>query len=440
MLDQNQARLKTLFQYVLPSVGGLLVAFIYVVVDGIFVGQGIGVHALGAVNIVLPFVTIAAAFFSMIAIGGSTVIAVRQGRGDHKGANEAFMTSLILGLVCGLGVTAAGMLLPAPISRLLGASPTFLPLSAEYMFYMSMFFVFWALSICLAAYVRNDGAPGLAFWGLFSGALANIFLDWLFVFPLAMGLKGAALASGLGETLALLVLSTHFIRKQGRLRLTKFTLSLKLCGKIIKRGFPEFVSQLGGPVTVLCYNLIIGKMLGDMGISAFSVLNYVFSIFNAIIFGISEGIQPLWGQSYGEKNQNNLKYYFRTGLLLNLVASTAFYGLVVIWGEPIVHIFNGDPQLASLATAAFPAFGWSFIFMGANTIMVAYLYSTKRTMQSTIISLSRSLLFKVPAILFIPMLLGTSSIWHTAGIAEALTCILGIILVKASERQGIRFK
>lgn len=243
----------------------MCVTYLYNIVDGIFVGRGVGHLALAAVNITVPFITALVAISYLFAMGGSTVIAIRLGRGDKKGANDAFMTAFIMTLLLSVVLLLIGTLLPEQIALLCGSSQTILPMAREYLFYYTLFSTPFLLSNCLSVFVRNDGAPGLAFVGMCTGAVTNIFLDWLFIFPLGMGLKGAAVASGLGQVLSFVILISHFVRKKGQLRIQRCPLSFALVGKICKRGVPECVSQLNTPVTALCYNWVLGNTLGDMG-------------------------------------------------------------------------------------------------------------------------------------------------------------------------------
>lgn len=314
-------RLKSLYRYIFPAVGGLFVTYLYNVVDGIFVGQGIGPAALGAVNIAVPFITFVVAAAAMFPMGGGTVVAIRIGRGDKQGANKAFMTSFILTLFFSLFLMLIGMVFAQQIVNLSGASKLsdeMQQMATNYLFYYSAFSIPMLLSNCLAVFVRNDGSPTLSFVGMCVGAVCNIFLDWLFIFPLNMGVVGAAIASGLGQIAALCVLLSHFIRRKGELRFQATALDYQLVGKICKRGVPEAVSQLTTPVTALCYNLMLASLIGDIGISTFSVLSFIFSLANAILSGVAQGLQPLWGNCYGKRDTEEINYFLRYGLIINI--------------------------------------------------------------------------------------------------------------------------
>ena len=155
---------KNLLAYILPSAGGLCVTYLYNIVDGIFVGRGVGHLALAAVTITVPFITTTVAISSLFAMGGSTVIAIRLGRGDKKGANDAFMCSFLMTLALPIVLLAVGTIFPRQIALLCGSSRAILPLAIDYLFYYTAFSIPFLLSSCLSVFVRNDGAPGLAFW------------------------------------------------------------------------------------------------------------------------------------------------------------------------------------------------------------------------------------------------------------------------------------
>lgn len=425
------ARTKSLFGYILPALGGLFVTYLYNVVDGIFVGQGVGSAALGAVNISVPFITFVVAVAAMFPMGGATIVAIRMGRGDEAGANHAFMTALILTVLLSVLLMAAGMVFSRQIVDLSGAgklSVEMREMSTQYLFYYSAFSVPMLMSTCLSVFVRNDGSPMLSFVGMCAGAAANIFLDWLFIFPFDMGIVGAAVASGLGQVLSVLILLSHFVLKKGVLRIRPFKIDLLLIKKICRRGVPEAVTQLTTPITALCYNLMLARLIGDIGVSTFSVLSFVYSLANAILSGVAQGLQPLWGYCYGRQDTEEMNWYFRCGLIISSILSVLIYGLLFFFDKPVICIFNRDTDLVQTASAALPLFSLSFIPMAVNLIYTAFLFSTKKTGAASAIAVSRGILLKALAIFCIPLLFGSEMIWISPFAAEMITLLFAIVL------------
>ena len=427
---------KQLCSYIFPAVGSLFVTYLYNVMDGIFVGQGIGSAALGAVNIGVPFITFAVAIVAMFPMGGATIIAIRMGRDDKDGANNAFMTALTLTVLTAVILTVVGTVFSQQIVDLSGArklGEEMRRMSADYLFYYSAFSLPMLMSNCLSVFVRNDGSPTLSFVGMCTGAVSNIFLDWLFIFPLQMGVIGAAVASGLGQIVSLLVLLSHFIRKHGNLRIRRFTIQPVLIKKICKRGAPEAVTQLTTPVTALCYNLVLAGLVGDIGVSTYSVLSFIYSLANAVLSGVAQGLQPLWGNSYGKQDTKEINDYFRFGMAINLVLSVLVSAGLILFDEPAIRIFSQDIELIKAASKALPVFALSFIPMALNLIYTSLLYSTKRTRQSDIIAICRGIVIKAIAIFCIPILLGTKTIWAAPFVAEMITFAIAIVLTRKTK-------
>ena len=430
------AKAKTLIGNILPALGGLFVTYLYNVVDGIFVGRGVGATALGAVNIAVPFITFVVALTAMFPMGGATIVAIRMGRGDKEGANHAFMTAFSLTLLTSAVLMTVGMVFSQQIVDGSGAktlSEEMRRMAAQYLFYYSAFSIPMLMGTCLSVFVRNDDSPQLSFLGMCAGAAANIFLDWLFIYPLGMGIVGAAVASGLGQVLTVLILLTHFLRKKGKLRIKAFKISGTLIGKVCKRGVPEAVTQLTTPVTALCYNLMLARLVGDIGVATFSVLSFIYSLANAILSGVAQGLQPLWGQCYGRKDTGEMKWYFRSGLLINLVLSVLIYGGLFFFDVPVIRIFNQEPELIEAASSALPPFALSFIPMALNLIFTAYFFSTKRTGPANAIAVSRGLAVKALIIFCLPLIFGTESIWLAPFVTEVFTLAAAIVLGKTSK-------
>ena len=429
-------KVKQLCSYIFPAVGSLFVTYLYNVMDGIFVGHGIGSAALGAVNIGVPFITFAVAIVSMFPMGGATIIAIRMGRGDKDGANHAFMTALMLTVLTAVILTIAGTVFSKQIVDLSGARKLgneMRRMSADYLFYYSAFSLPMLMSNCLSVFVRNDGSPALSFVGMCTGAVSNIFLDWLFIFPLQMGVVGAAVASGLGQVFSLLVLLSHFIRKHGDLRIRCFTIQPVLIKKICRRGAPEAVTQLTTTVTALCYNLVLAGLVGDIGVSTYSILSFIYSLANAVLSGVAQGLQPLWGNSYGKQDTKEINDYFRFGITVNLVLSVLISASLVLFSEPAIRIFGRDLDLINTGVKALPIFSLSFIPMALNLIYTSLLYSTKRTKQSDIIAICRGIVVKAIAIFCIPVILGSKTIWAAPFVSEMITFAIAVVLTRKTK-------
>lgn len=432
-------RMMELCRYVVPSVASMAVAFLYVLVDGIFVGRGIGAHALAAVNIVLPFNVMVMAVASMLVAGGSSVFAIRAGRGDAAGANEAFLAGAAMILVVSTALSALGVCLPWHIARWSGATDGLVEMAAVYTRYYCLFTPVFMGSVFLAQFIRNDGAPVLAFWGMTVGAAANIVFDWMFVFPLQMGVKGAAIASGLGQVLSLGILAMHFVRRRGILRLGRCRCTWGGMVKIIKRGLPEMISQLGHPVTVFFYNLVVIRMLGEMGVAALSIVLCVASVLvNGIFAGVSQGVQPLLGRNFGQENPAGVQYYYRMAMAINLSVAAAAWLVCGLCGRALVAVFITNEALIQSTVPALRIYAVSFGFSAANVVLTTYYFSTKQTGRAVVLAAARSLVFNSLFILTLAYAAGPSAIWFAIAMAEASALAVGLWLKYRQAHAGGR--
>lgn len=391
-------------------------------------------------NIAVPFTLICAAMFMLASIGGVTITAIRLGRNDQEGANQAFMHSFTTTAVIAAILSAAGVFLTVPISRLLGADDAYLPMVKDYIFWYSLFIIPSGLSVNLQSFCRNDGSPALAGIATAVGTAFNIFADWLFVFLLKMGLMGAALATGISQTITLLIVLIHFLGRKGALRFKRFRMEGALYRKVFFRGLPEMIAQFCTPVTTLWLNRVLLEQIGAAGVNAFSVISYVASFTMSILFGSSEGLQPLFGQSYGAKDEDSLKYYFRSGLAISVIGSAVIVALTLVFDQPICAMFGTDPQTLELVLQSMPQYTWGFIIAGINILISAYLYSTKRSKPAIVLNILRSLIVNTAVIVGLPALLGSGIVWYTFGIYEAVVMILAVALLKYSERSGIVYQ
>lgn len=436
----SNIRRKNLIKYVLPTMLGNVCFFLFTIIDGIFVGHGVGTNALGAVNLVMPFVMIINALFMLTTIGGVTIVAIRLGRGDQQGANQAFLHALMGTLIISVVLCFAGTCLTGPICKLLGANGTFYDMAAEYLFWYSVFILPSSLSTTLQGFCRNDGSPILVSIAVIIGTVCNIFGDWLLIFPLQIGLAGAAIATGVSQTITMLIVLTHFLLRKGSLTFQRFSIDGALFRKIAVRGLPECIAQFATPVTTLWMNYVLLAKIGDIAVNAYSIISYVASFSMAIFFGTAEGLQPLFGTCYGSKNEKDLKYYFRAGVLINCIGSVIINILLLFIGRYVCHLFGADPETLDFTVKAMPLYAWGFIIMSFNTIISAYLYSTKRTKQANVINVLRSLLVNTAIILLLPQVFGSGIVWYTFGIYEAIVLAVAVILLKHSERDGIIYK
>lgn len=435
----NSTQFKNVLKIVIPTVFSQCAIFLFTIIDGIFVGRGVGTDALGAVNMALPFMMIIAAAYLLTTIGGVTIAAIRIGRKDIDGANQVFMHALCLTALLSAIFMIIGTVFNEVLVTALGATGVYHDMVSEYIFWCSIFTIPSAMSIILQGFGRNDNAAVLVMIATIASTVCNVFLDWLFVFPLQRGLAGAAIATGISQLLSFVIIAMHFIRKRGDLRIGNFKVDGVLVKKILTRGLPEMLSQLTTPIMTICMNAVILRYIGNNGINAYSVISYISSFTFAIVLGVAEGMQPLFGQSYGEQNKQDMKYYFRVGRIISFVGSAFIYLVTFFVGANICRLFGADTAATEMSVVTMPKYGWMFLFAALNTMIAAYLYSTKRTKEAVLLNILRGFVFLPACIWGISIASNGTLVWFTVGIAEVLSLIAGTVIVKHSERNGLTF-
>lgn len=415
--------------------------FILTIVDGMFVGNGIGPDALGAVSLAMPFVNIVWTVVTLFNIGGGTVASVRLGRGDVDGANQVFMHSLLANIVIFSAVSSAGMLFPQQIAVILGANETYLSMVSDYIFWYSVFLLTTVLSACLNTFARNDGNPGLSIVMTAVMTTANIFGDWLMVYPLKKGVACAAIATGAANLLGFLVVLSHYILKKGRLRFRRFRPQLSLYRKIILRGAPEMISQFANQIITFSMNNMLITHLGNTAVNAYSVITYASSLFSSLIWGLASGLQPLYGASYGAKDDKSLRYYFRSGRIIAFVGGVTIFLLTFFVGGPLCLFFGAEEAAAiPIVCGSLPKYCLNYVFAASTVVIASYLFSTKWMPYAITINACRSIVFNFICINFLPLIFGYDFIWYTVTIAEGICFVIAIILRKVSERNGIVYR
>lgn len=177
---------------------------------------------------------------------------------------------------------------------------------------------------------------------------------------------------------------------------------------------------------------MLSRLIGDIGVSTFSVLSFIYSLANAILSGVAQGLQPLWGRCYGREDAGGMTWYFRRGLVINIVLSALICGGLCLFDEPAVRVFNQEPELVEAAAAALPRFALSFIPMALNLIYTAYFFSTKRTGTANAIAVSRGIAVKAAMIFALPVIFGTEAVWLAPFVTETVTLAAAVVLSKTS--------
>lgn len=422
---------REFLKYVVPCVISMVAMAIFTMVDSVFVSRGVGSQALAGINVVYPVVLLLTAFAAMIALGVSTMIASRLAVGEKQGANKALMSSIWLSLIFFIALMIPSILAAEGISGILGADGAIQTYAAEYLRYYMYFSIPCGMVTIISAAVRNDGSPTLASVSLIVSCIFNIFADWLFVFPLQMGVAGAAIATGLSQILGLVILLYHFVRKKGELRLSfREKINGTECWDMVKRGFPECINQLTTPIITVCYNLVLANILGSAGLEAYAIISQPVGVIIMLLLGVADGAQPLFSHynSIGDEETN--RYYFRKSVELSVILSVAIYAIFFFFGRTIFSIFSKDGMLLDMAMRGSNLYCLRFAFSAVTMVIAGYFMSIVETRKSVVINVARTFVFNVIFVFLTPYVLGKDMVWTGIVFAELVVMLIAIVLYR----------
>ncbi|MGL4799126.1 MAG: MATE family efflux transporter [Cellulosilyticaceae bacterium] len=412
---------KEFFKYAVPSALAMFISSLYTVIDGIFVGQGVGDMALAAVNIVLPFTVLLFGLASMFAIGGGSLVSKNIGAENIDRAVSIFRQVFKFLLIVS-GILSIGCIVfTEQIVTLLGATDNLKGLAVEYLRFYAIFCIPNLIGIVLSSFVRNDGKPKLAMISTIAGALTNIVLDYIFIFELGLGIKGAAIATGLGQIVTVSVLLPHFIMKKGYLTFGKVKINVSDLKEFSRIGFPSFFAQASYSVIVLLHNIMIVKYIGEMGISAYSILNYITTNTYMVLYGLTLGVQPLISYNYGRKDKTKMLGFFKITCVSSVVITTLFVIISFVLGPKIIGIFTTDTVIADLAYTALRISSLSYFAVGLNLNTLVYFQALERPKYSNLSCLLRSIIYLPVCLFVLYKIFGANGIWAGSLVAEILT-------------------
>lgn len=436
ILDSKKIN-KKFVQYVIPSVIGMLVQALYVILDGVIVGQGIGEIALGAINIVFPFSMVVVALSMLIAVGGANVYSFYRGQGEEDKANNIFCQCLTLAVIIGILLALAGFFFRKDIAIFLGANDQLLHPSIAYLQWAAPFSLIQMVTFGLAVFVRNDDAPKIAMLGAVFGAVINAILDVIFILVLHYGIEVAAITNGIGVSIEFLFYSSHFIRKKGKLRIRKPVLHFEEIKKLLQNGIASSLMEFSVPALTFSYNLVIVKIAGTLGVSAFSIVSYVCSILGMVVMGVTQGVQPLMSFYHGTGEKKKFYHVYSLGIWTNLAASVLLIAVCVIFGGNIAPLFHaGNTQLTELTAHMLRQYPLAYMFIGVTLMNILFFQTMQSNGYATFISFLRCLGFVQVFLLISMFILNAAGIYLTFLAGELCHFIISYILVRKTLREN----
>lgn len=431
-MDLLKDNLKKLyFRFLIPSLGSAMVMSIYTLTDAIVIGKGVGPDALAALSITTPLLCILMSTGILFGVGGSVQMSVHRGSGNNARANQSFTLSLILisGITLILwllyGTGMSGLL------HLMGANETLFPYAMSYMHYINIFLPVAVFSNFIAIFIRADGDPNRAMAGVLAGGVVNIVLDIVMVFPLQMGIGGAALASVIGMTIQVIVGGTHFLSKKNGLKPARPEKWLAGMKNIMVSGIPSFFNEFANGFIVMLFNIQILKYCGENALSIYSVISNCVILFNSLFTGVGQSVQPIISTNYGAGNTERIKAIKKMAYITVIIMGAAFSLSGILLPVTVCKIFiKMDPTLSAIAGYGVRGYFFAFLPFGINLLTSYYLQAILSSGKSLCISLLRNIILSSVCILTFPLFAGANSLWFVMPVVEVIVLCLCLYFLR----------
>lgn len=432
-LDFGNERIPKLFrQLFFPTLIGMVFNALLTIIDGVFVGQGVGANGIAAVNIVAPLFMVVTGLGLMFGIGSSVIASIHLANDNVKAANIISTQAFLVGTAIVVLISIPCLIAPESVVNLLGCSDILLPHAIDYLLWLLPGMAFLLVECVGMMLVRLDGSPRYAMWCNIVAATFNIVLDYILVFPLQMGVAGAALATSVSCALGGIMVLVYFIFYSNTLRfyrlktsLTSLLLTMRNTWYMAKIGFATFLTEIAMSVMMLTGNYVFIGALGENGVAAFSIACYLFPVIFSMSNAVAQSAQPIISYNYGAGNMSRVAKSLKTSLVAALVCGIIVTAIVALGARPIIMMFL-SPESGAFAIACngLPLFALCGIFFALNISMIGYYQSLEQSTRATVFTLLRGIIFIVPLFLTLPHLLGTAGMWLAIPASELLTLIV----------------
>ncbi len=422
---------KLLMSYALPAIAAMLASSLYNIVDRAFIGHYVGTLALGGLTATFPFMNLGAAFGAMVGVGACTVISVRLGQKDYATAQNVLGNSITLNLILGTLFAIVCLAYLDPILMVFGASEATLPYAREYMQIILAFNVISHSYLGLNAIMRAAGHPITAMLLTVCGILVNGLLDPLFIIVLDMGIKGAAIATIISQTVTLAVILALFSRRDELLHLKRgiYRLRLSIVRQTMAIGMAPFLMNSCACLVVLLLNRSMQRYGGDDALTAYGIVNSVVFCFLMIVMGLNQGMQPIAGYNWGAHHNDRVWQVLRYTMAAATVVTTCGFLIGEFIPEIPAHIFTSDEKIIAMASHGFRICVSVFPLVGGQMVIGNFFQSIGHAGKSIFLSTSRQMIFLIPCLIILPEYFGLDGAWYSLPVADSVSCIIAISML-----------
>ena len=429
---------KQFLRYVSQNILGMIGISLYILADTFFIAQAVGADGITALNLVLPLYSFIFAIGQMIGVGSAIRFAVETGQGRGK-SFPWFSNALIWTTVFGAVFMLIGLLFPEQLVALMGGDAAIVAVGAPYTRIFMSFSIFFMWNHVCNAFVRNDGAPTVAMAATLLSSLFNIVFDYVLMYPLGMGMEGAALATACSPIVGILICMVHILSKRSSLHFRFVRPDVRKLYLACQVGVSAFIGEMSSGVTTLAFNYLILRLAGNTGVAAYSVVANLAIVVMALFNGIAQGSQPLVSEYYGRNEKDLIRRVIRMGLCLSLVFAAVI--VVIMWqfAAQLTAVFNkaADPVLAKYAEEGLRLYMPGFFFAGWNMLGASVLSAMEQAKAAFVASMLRGFVLILLCAFVLAALLGMTGVWLAYPVAEALTLVVTFVGLGRALRAGV---
>lgn len=422
-------------KYVSQNIMGMIGISLYILADTFFISVAEGANGIAALNLVLPVYSVIYALGAMIGVGSAIRFKILRARGEES-AEYYFSNAMVLALVLSIPFMIVGGIFPSKLIGILGGDATIVSVGAPYTRIFMLFTPFFIWNSICNAFVRNDGAPTLAMTATLSSSLFNIVMDYVLMFPLGMGMAGAALATAISPILGILICCIHFFSKRNTISLKLYKFSFKRMWEACQLGVSAFVGEMSSGVITMVFNILLLDIAGNIGVAAYGVVANISLVATSVFNGIAQGSQPLFSEFYGNRDKQSVKNVLRLGITTAFVLAGLILTFIVVFADPIVGVFNseGNQKLATYAVVGLKLYFIGFIFAGFNIVGTGYLSAVEEVKWAFVASMLRGFVAIVACAVILAVLFGMTGVWLAFPVAEFLTGIVTVIAILKTKK------
>lgn len=427
---------KLLAQYAIPAIIAMAASSLYNITDSIFIGHGVGALALSGVSITFPIMNLAAAFGSLVGVGGAALLSLRLGQKDYESANNILGNVLVLNIIVGALFTVFALAFLEPMLRFFGASAEVLPYARDFMVIILLgniiTHIYWGLNSLL----RSAGQPKKAMNATLVTIFINAALNPLFIFGLGWGIRGSALATVLSQIAVLVWQIKLFADKESFIRFQKgiYKLQSRIVKGIISIGLAPFLLNAAACVVVILINQRLSAYGGDLAVGAYGIINRVAFLFTMIILGLNQGMQPIAGYNYGASLYDRVGEVLKKTIIIATLIVTAGFIFIQLLPHTVASVFTTEEELVDLTTTGLRYVMLFFPLVGFQMTTSIFFQSIGMAHKAIVLSLMRQVIFMIPLIIILPKYLGINGIWLSMSLSDLMACAMAALFLGAQIR------